>query len=41
MGNPELPNMPDKIEHHALHDAREMKFRYNWLMELKEHGKSL
>jgi len=32
-GNPKLPELEDKIEHHALWDAREMKFRYEWLMK--------
>lgn len=32
MGNPKLPNLPNSIEHHALYDARETKFRYNWLV---------
>lgn len=32
-GNPTLPDMPDSIEHHALYDAREAKYRYDWLME--------
>jgi hypothetical protein len=31
-GNPRLPNMPSCIEHHALYDARETKYRYDWLM---------
>jgi len=34
-GNPTLPDMPkygSGIEHHALYDAREIKFRYDWLM---------
>jgi len=30
--NPVLPNLPDKIEHHAMWDAREIKYRYDWLM---------
>ena len=30
-GNPKLPDMPNCIEHHALYDARETKFRYEWL----------
>ena len=31
--NPTLPDLPDKIEHHALWDAREIKYRYDWLMK--------
>ncbi|MFA5377755.1 MAG: 3'-5' exoribonuclease [Dehalococcoidia bacterium] len=31
-GNPTLPDMPNCIEHHALYDAREIKYRYDWLM---------
>ena len=31
-GNPKLPDMPNCIEHHALYDARETKFRYDWLV---------
>lgn len=31
-GNPKLPDMPFGIEHHALYDARETKYRYDWLM---------
>jgi hypothetical protein len=30
-GNPKLPDMPNCIEHHALYDARETKYRYDWL----------
>jgi hypothetical protein len=30
-GSPELPKMPNVIEHHALYDAREVKYRYEWL----------
>ncbi len=30
-GNPKLPNMSNSIEHHALYDARETKYRYIWL----------
>jgi hypothetical protein len=33
LGNPELPKLPNKTEHHALWDAREMKFRYDWLLD--------
>lgn len=29
----DLPNMPNCIEHHALYDARETKYRYDWLMK--------
>jgi hypothetical protein len=32
-GDIKLPDLPDKIEHHALWDAREMKYRYEWLMK--------
>jgi hypothetical protein len=32
-GNPRLPELPDKIEHHALWDAREIKYRYQWLID--------
>jgi hypothetical protein len=31
--NPRMPDLPDKIEHHALWDAREIKYRYDWLMK--------
>jgi hypothetical protein len=34
LGNPKLPKLPGKIEHHALWDARELKFRYEWLVGL-------
>lgn len=30
-GNPKLPDMPNSIEHHALYDALETKYRYDWL----------
>ncbi len=30
-GNPKLPDLPNCIEHHALYDARETKYRYVWL----------
>jgi hypothetical protein len=30
-GNPKLPTLPNTIEHHALYDARETKYRYDWL----------
>ena len=33
-GNPTLPDMPNCIEHHALYDARETKYRYDWLQEV-------
>ncbi len=36
LGNPKLPSMPGAIEHNALHDAREVKFRYEWLADLRE-----
>ena len=32
-GNPKLPDMPFSIEHHALYDAREIKYRYDWLVD--------
>jgi hypothetical protein len=31
LGNPELPSMPGVTEHNALSDAREVKFRAEWL----------
>jgi hypothetical protein len=31
--DPRMPDLPDKIEHHALWDAREIKYRYDWLMK--------
>jgi hypothetical protein len=31
LGNPELPSMPGVAEHNALSDAREVKFRAEWL----------
>ncbi len=31
-GNRKLPDMPNSIEHHALYDARETKYRYEWLV---------
>jgi 3' exoribonuclease, RNase T-like len=31
LGNPPLPSMPRGRQHHALDDAREVKFRYEWL----------
>lgn len=33
LGNPNMPKMVYEDKHHALWDARETKFRYNWLME--------
>ncbi len=30
-GKPDLPSLPDGRAHNALHDAREVKFRYEWL----------
>ena len=30
-GNPDLPQMPGVVEHEALHDAREVLFRLQWL----------
>ena len=30
-GNPALPSLPGVIEHNALSDAREVKFRHEWL----------
>jgi hypothetical protein len=41
-GNPDLPALPaDRAigEHHALHDARELKFRREWLAEHCMDGK--
>lgn len=36
LGNPDLPRLsgvgPGMFEHNALHDAREVKYRYDWLM---------
>ena len=32
MGNPRLPNMPGTTKHNALWDAKEIKYRYDWLM---------
>jgi hypothetical protein len=31
LGNPDLPSMPGVSEHNALSDAREVKFRAEWL----------
>jgi hypothetical protein len=31
-GKPEMPSLPGAHEHNALDDAREVKFRYDWLM---------
>jgi 3' exoribonuclease, RNase T-like len=31
LGNPDLPPMPGAVEHNALHDAREVLFRLQWL----------
>lgn len=31
-GNPKLPKLVHAIEHHALYDAREIKYRYDWIM---------
>lgn len=33
LGNPELPPLPGVTEHNALSDAREVKFRREWLAE--------
>jgi hypothetical protein len=33
LGNPELPSMPGVVEHNALDDAREVRYRRNWLRE--------
>ncbi len=35
-GNPKLPDLPNKVEHCALWDAREIKYRYDWLMAEKQ-----
>ena len=35
-GNPKLPDMPNSIEHHALYDALETKYRYDWLFEANQ-----
>lgn len=32
LGDPELPPLPDSREHHALDDAREIKFRFEFLV---------
>lgn len=32
-GNPDLPPLPGRREHNALYDAREVRFRYDWLMK--------
>lgn len=32
MGDATLPELPNKVEHHALWDAREIKYRYEWLV---------
>lgn len=34
LGNPDLPAMPGATEHDALSDAREVKYRYEWLAVL-------
>jgi len=38
-GNPKLPELPPKfgfdIKHHALYDARKIKFRYEWLINMQ------
>jgi len=31
LGNPELPSMPGVTEHNALSDAREVRYRAEWL----------
>lgn len=31
LGKPDLPSLPGAREHNALDDAREVKFRYEWL----------
>lgn len=36
LGNPDLPSLPGVKEHNALSDAREVKFRREWLLE--HHG---
>jgi hypothetical protein len=35
LGNPALPSLPGVAEHNALSDAREVRFRREWLLE---HG---
>lgn len=32
LGNPDLPPLNGAIEHNALHDAREVKYRHEWLL---------
>ena len=39
IGNPRLPDMPDRREHHPLDDARECKYRREWLAEHYLDGK--
>jgi hypothetical protein len=36
LGNPDLPPMPGAVEHDALHDAREVLFRLQWLSSRQE-----
>ena len=31
LGNPELPSLPGVTEHNALGDAREVRYRREWL----------
>jgi hypothetical protein len=32
LGNPDFPSLPGVTRHNALDDAREVKYRYDWLM---------
>lgn len=36
LGDPELPKLAGSTPHHALHDALEIKMRYDWLVNVKK-----
>jgi hypothetical protein len=41
LGNPDLPPLPDTVEHHALSDAREVKMRHEYLVHYAAGGNHL
>jgi hypothetical protein len=41
LGNIRVPNMPGITHHNALSDAREVKFRREWLKEYEQSGKCI
>lgn len=37
LGNPGLPSLSGVTEHNALDDAREVRFRHEWLLDHEDH----